>query len=203
MNRKLAPLLGVPVLAFAYGCNEATTAVHSPTPPSFQWQETLPPPPPLTVTIAADPNNPQPYEPGNYTFIASVSGGSGGYIYHWFWRGCNVNMEEEWCPSGGYWSSDQTGSSFTTYLGAYDTRLDVAVEVQDTTAADQPPSGKAYIYTPGPLEGYIGVVHGSDVSCDLDAFPLIEWGYNPNTGQFTMVQYRRNICNGVVEYQPD
>jgi len=214
MNRKLTLLPGVLMLAFTYACDEGTTAVRTSMPsPSFSWQQALTPPPTLTVTIEGDPNNPQPYEPGDYTFTASVSGGSGNYAYHWFWRGCNVNMEEEWCPSGGYWSSGQSGSSFTTYLGAYDTRLDVVVEVQDISGLDtsscpsapglhacNPPSGKGYLYTPGPLEGYIGVVHGSDWSCEVDGYPFVRFEYNPNTGEYEWVPYRRNTCSGEVEY---
>lgn len=204
MNRRLTLLLGVLVLAFAYACNEATTASTPSMPgPSFQWQNNLSAPPTVTVSIQPDANNPPQEEGGDRTFHANVSGGSGSYAYYWYWAGCNVNMDEEWCPPNGFFSSSETSSSFTTYIGIYDTRLEVVVEVQDLagpnppTTPHRPPTGKAWILVEGPMWGW---VPPGSFNCGLGGFPLRRWEYDPSTGQLTSVWYRRHPCTGEIQY---
>jgi hypothetical protein len=208
MNRRLTLLMGVMVLGFTHACDRATTAASTTNlaGPSFQW-EALPPPPTLTVSIEPDANNPPrdaqgQSTAGDYTFHANVSGGSGSYTYRWYWAGCNINDNQEWCPNG-FFDSHQGGTSFTTYVGLYDTRLEVVVEVQDNSCANPPsshcsaPSGKAWILTEGPQWGW---VPQGFMPCLLGpSYPLWRWEFDTN-GVLQFVEYRRHPCTGAFEY---
>jgi hypothetical protein len=191
-------LAGLPVLAFSYACNDEIAASISPPPPSFQW-EYLSAPPALSVTIVGDPNQPN-NSAGTFTYTTDVSGGSGSYTYRWYWRGCNMNNGAEWCPNG-YFESYETGSSFTYTIGAADTRIEFAVQVQEVSGADTPATAKGYLWTAGPMFGAEGSTEGSNPFCTgLTSYPLSRHVQDPNTGQWFWLNYRRNQCAGSPEY---
>jgi len=141
-------------------------------------------------------------EPGDYTYTASVSGGSGSYVYHWYQRGCNLNNNEVWCMQDHFlWTEGEGVNSMTIWRGAYDVKIDITVEVQESSG-DNPPSGVGTKTTGGPNEAFWNppIVHGSMNPCDVDFvhMPLMRYVFNVDTELYYWQEYGRNPCTGAI-----
>lgn len=141
-------------------------------------------------------------EAGDYTYRASVSGGSGSYVYHWYQRGCNLNNDEVWCMQDHFlWAEGVGVDSMTIWRGPYDVKIDIIVEVQESSG-DNPASGVGIRATAGPNEAfwYPPIVHGSMDICSVDFvhMPLSRYVWNYSTGGYYWQEYGRNQCTGAV-----
>jgi hypothetical protein len=154
----------------------------------------------LTVTVSAEV---PPYPgTGDHVYTASVTGGSGNYVYHWFQRGCNVMDGGVWCMSThAPWGSGQGLTSVTIWRGPYDVQVEVIVQVQDL-ATDTPRSGVGTAVTSGPNEAYWNPTYkeGSDsldpCGREFTSHPLSRRFIDPQTGQPVDHDYGRNQCTG-------
>jgi hypothetical protein len=150
----------------------------------------------LSVTVTAEA---PPYPgTGDYVYTASVSGGSGSYIYKWFQRGCNVQDNAIWCmPNHTPWGSGEGLTSVTIWRGPYDTQVQVVVEVQESSG-DDPASGVGLAVSYGPNEAYFNPTYapgsGSMDPCSprLNFLPL-----SRRVGDVWQ-DYGRNQCNGEI-----
>lgn len=143
-------------------------------------------------------------DPGYYTYSATVSGGSGRYMYTWYYRGCFEYGGGVSCPSDYMQISEtQEGlNAITRYVGWYDVKHEVVLQVQEISSADSPLSWKGTSYNEGPMWVEQMPTHewGFNCGANFNWYPLSRLHRNGD-GSVVWQEYYRDICNGNKVYR--